>query len=94
MMLNCKQASHLLSQSMERKLPLWQRLSLRIHLMLCDACAQFSLQLETLRLAMEQLGRKFVNDDSLTLPDEARRRIALAMARRSKSDAEARQHPD
>jgi hypothetical protein len=94
MMLDCRQASHLLSQSMERKLSLRQRLSLRLHLMLCEACAQFSLQLETLRLAMARLGRRFENDDTLTLSDEARRRIAAAMASRSASDAEARRQPD
>jgi hypothetical protein len=94
MMLNCKQASHLLSQSMERKLPLWQRLSLRLHLMLCDACTQFSRQLHLLRAAIGRLGRRLENDETLKLSDEARRRITAAMASRSASDAEARRNPD
>jgi len=93
-MLKCKEASHLVSQTMETKLSFRQRLGLRLHLMLCDACTQFSLQLETLRLAMAQLGRRCENDDSLNLSDEARRRIAAAMASRSASDAEARRNPD
>jgi hypothetical protein len=79
MMLNCKQASHLVSQSMEAKLSFRQRLGLRVHLMMCDACTQFSRQLLVLREAISQLARKTENDETLKLSDEARRRIGKSV---------------
>ena len=53
--LTCKEASRLLSQAMEAKLPRWQQVRLRLHLLACDACANFSRQLDLLRRAVAQL---------------------------------------
>ena len=50
--LNCKDTSRLLSQAQDARLPLWERARLRLHLSVCDACTQFSRQLEFLRAAM------------------------------------------
>jgi len=55
MMLDCKQASRLLSQSMDARLPLGQRARLRLHLLICDACTNFGRQLRVLRRAMGRL---------------------------------------
>jgi hypothetical protein len=93
-MLNCKQASHLLSQSMEQRLSLRQRLGLRLHLMMCHACTQFSRQLGVLRAALAQLGRRIENDDSLALSSDARERIAQNMANQARVLDEARRNPD
>ncbi len=82
-MLDCQHASQLLSQAMERRLPWRQRISLRLHLMICDACTQFSRQLTLLRTAVGQLAGKIENDETLKLSDEARQRIVQAI-----------QHPD
>ena len=49
MMLDCKHAARLLSQSMDRELPLGQRVRLRLHLLICDACTNFGRQLKLLR---------------------------------------------
>lgn len=51
--LNCKQTSRLLSQVSDVKLGFAERLALRIHLHICDGCAQFSRQLDFLRRAMQ-----------------------------------------
>lgn len=53
--IDCKEASRLLSQAMDQDLPLWDRARLRLHLMACDACANFSRQLELLRRAVARL---------------------------------------
>lgn len=55
MKINCKEASRLLSQAMDQKLPLWDRVRLRLHLAACDACANFSRQLQILRRALARL---------------------------------------
>ncbi len=75
MMLDCRHASQLISQSMEKRLGFRQRIALRIHLMMCDACTQFSRQMELLRLAIKNLGDKVENDQQIRLSDEARERI-------------------
>ena len=55
MRIDCNEASRLLSQAMDRDLPLWDRARLRLHLAACDACANFSRQLQLLRRALARL---------------------------------------
>ena len=55
MKLSCKEASRLLSQSMDRELGVGDAARLRLHLMLCDACRNFSRQLKQLRQAVARL---------------------------------------
>ena len=50
--ISCQQASRLLSQRQDMPLPLGQRLKLRVHLSVCDACRNVSRQFDTLRLAL------------------------------------------
>lgn len=56
--LSCQQASRLLSQQQEDRLPFGKRMRLRLHLMYCDACTNVSRQFETLRLAMQRWREK------------------------------------
>lgn len=53
-MLSCRETSQLLSQAQERRLGLWERLGLKLHLMLCDGCANFSRQLDMIRAAIRR----------------------------------------
>jgi hypothetical protein len=50
----CKQASALLIAREDRALPLVERLALRLHLAICEACPRFERQLLTMRNAMGQ----------------------------------------
>ena len=50
-MLNCKQASELMSQAQDRDISLRERLSLRLHLLVCHGCRNFSSQLQLMRAA-------------------------------------------
>ena len=50
--LRCREASRLLSEAEDRQLGLSERVTLRLHLGLCDACTQFSKQLGFLRRAL------------------------------------------
>ena len=53
---SCKEVSHLVSQGLDRRLGLAERLRLRAHLAICDGCANFRRQMQFLRKAMLRLG--------------------------------------
>ena len=48
-MLNCQQVTRLLSESQERTLTLQERMSLKVHVMMCSGCRNFGNQMLTLR---------------------------------------------
>lgn len=50
-MLNCKEVTHLLSQSQDRPLSMGERLPLEMHLLMCQGCANYRKQLDFLREA-------------------------------------------
>jgi hypothetical protein len=53
MKLSCREASRLISQGMERRLSFGERISLRLHMGICDACTRFSRQAGFLRRALK-----------------------------------------
>jgi hypothetical protein len=55
MMIDCREAARLISQHADRPLPLARRLQLRLHLVICDACSNFSRQVALLRRAINRL---------------------------------------
>ncbi len=50
-MLNCRNATRLMSEAQDRPLTLTEGLSLRLHIMMCSGCHNFKGQMDTLRLA-------------------------------------------
>ena len=58
MILSCKEASHLASQGLDRRLGFGERVALRLHLAICDGCTQFTRQIAFLRKAVRELGAK------------------------------------
>lgn len=54
-MINCKEATQLMSQAMDRRLPLGERLLLRLHLVICSGCANAERQMRLLRRAVARL---------------------------------------
>jgi hypothetical protein len=56
MMLSCKEAARLVSQGLDRRLGLGERLTLRLHLAICDGCTNFRKQALFLRRAVARLG--------------------------------------
>jgi hypothetical protein len=53
-MLNCKEASKLVSRQLDERLSLVRRMELRLHLLFCDACRRFEQQAALLREAMQR----------------------------------------
>ena len=53
--ITCQHSSRLLSQREDEPLPFGQRVKLRLHLMICDACTNVSRQFAALRRAMQRI---------------------------------------
>ena len=53
--LSCKEASRLISEGMDRRLSFRERIVLRLHVGVCDACSRFTRQLAFLRRALSAL---------------------------------------
>ncbi|WP_338140735.1 zf-HC2 domain-containing protein [Candidatus Nitrotoga sp. BS] len=49
-MINCRNATRLLSEAQERPLSITERMSLKLHVIMCSGCQNFKDQMETLRL--------------------------------------------
>lgn len=79
-MLSCKQASKLLSQSLDRKLSWKERLALRFHLLICDVCTRFAKQLKVMQKAMQDWVSASEEDESIQLSQAAKVRIAEKIA--------------
>ncbi|MDT8388137.1 MAG: zf-HC2 domain-containing protein [Thiogranum sp.] len=77
-MLSCKDASVIVSDSLDRKLSLHERLSLKLHLMMCNACQRMAGQMQILH-AVSLYYRTATEEDShlkqVTLSKEASERI-------------------
>jgi len=51
--LSCKEASRLISEGMDRRLSVPERIGLRLHVGICDACTRFTSQVRFLRRALK-----------------------------------------
>lgn len=79
-MFNCKHVSKKVSESMDRTLPFYQRMFIRIHLMMCKYCSRFRRQLMILR-KMSRIETIFPKDvdQSMVLSMEARERLKKSL---------------
>ena len=50
----CKEAAALLIAREDRPLPVFERVALRLHLAVCEACPRFERQLLTMRKALDR----------------------------------------
>lgn len=56
MTMNCKEATQLLSQNLERKLSWFERLGLRLHLVVCRGCRATERHFAFLHAAARRIG--------------------------------------
>ena len=73
--MNCKQATQVISQSLDRKLTLRERFVLKFHLIICSACKQFNQQLVALRSTFNKLTAAIENDTNIKMPSETKNRL-------------------
>lgn len=66
-MMSCKEASELMSKSLDIRLPLSRRIALRFHVLLCTMCARYERQLRFLKRAAV----RYVERAALATRDDA-----------------------
>jgi hypothetical protein len=82
-MRSCKEISELISESLDRRLPLGQRIAVRMHLLMCKLCFEFSRQLRFMKKSAQRYIEEIEPSDALSpisLSPEARKRIADAIS--------------
>jgi hypothetical protein len=81
-MFNCKKVTQLLSESLDRNLPLYHRMGMRIHLMMCKFCSRYKEQLLFLRKTARLYSESSEDSDlSVQLSSEVGKRIKESMVR-------------
>ena len=79
-MFNCKDVSRKVSESMDRRVPLHQRLMIRMHLAMCRFCLRSFKQMRCLRdIARDPRLQEAGMDESIFLSPEACERIKQAL---------------
>lgn len=81
-MLRCREISKLVSESMDRDLPLRKRIQVWMHLAMCRMCAGFARQVRAIRNALREDPERLVageDDPEAKLSDQARERITAAL---------------
>lgn len=78
----CQEATALISTSLEQRLTLQKKISLKLHLFTCSLCRRYEQQLRFLHHAahqLEQVPQQPTAGTTQTLPSEARARMRRAM---------------
>ena len=81
-MLRCREITKLVSESMERQLPVRERMHIWMHLMMCRLCSGFSRQMQLLRRAARENPDRLGPDEGAAeskLPEGARERIKAVL---------------
>lgn len=89
--LSCREASRLISESLDRELTRRERWSLRIHTMLCTACQHFARQTKMIREAIANMPdalREKWSDSNATLSAERRAQMKRLLAEARHADSQ------
>lgn len=71
----CREVSRLQSEGLDHALTTWQRLGLRLHLLLCQWCRRYGRQLRFLRKIVHEHPEKMAEAGPKNLSAEARERL-------------------
>jgi hypothetical protein len=82
----CDDITRLLSQSIDRQLPVHTRLAIRLHFEICVWCKRYGQQLEVIRKASRSVSERAEQISQAFLPEEARKRIKEAVRRAWRSE--------
>lgn len=75
----CRQASRLASDAMERNLTWGESVRLNMHLAMCGACRNHARDVHVIRSTLQAMRNSTESNTAITLPEQDRRRILLAL---------------
>ncbi len=78
-MFNCKEVTYMVSESLDRRLPFFKRIGIRLHLLMCKFCSRFRRQLLLLAKVSQVHSTHLAQFEPSVLSPEARSRIKRAM---------------
>lgn len=78
-MINCKEYVELSSQQLDRSLSLWDRITMKLHHLLCPPCGLIQQQFKAIRNACRFSVDDEAFDESSRLSDEACERMKAAI---------------
>ena len=78
-MLNCRQITRLISQSMDATLPWPRRVAIRLHLLYCLGCRRYAAQVRFLRRASQALSSEGFDTLDQRLSDEAKQQMVTRL---------------
>jgi hypothetical protein len=84
LMPDCRDASRIQSEQLERPLPATRRFGLFVHLLICKWCRRYGRQIRFMRSAAHEHPEKLAEADSRPLSDDARERIKSRLAEEDK----------
>jgi hypothetical protein len=78
----CTDVTGLVSESMDRMVPVSTRIKLRLHLMICEGCAQYRRQLLAIRQATRSSASEAHAQQDVQLSSAAKARLKEALRAR------------
>lgn len=75
----CPEVTRLLSESMEKPLPLLTRMRLRLHYLMCSFCERYARQLKAIRSLAGEFPEKIGEASEEKLSDEVKERMRAAL---------------
>ena len=92
-MLSCKEATRLVSENLDREMPFWRRMGLRLHVLMCRACSRYTRQVTALdRAVAEHYQGDPPTVEPETLPEDSLQRIKASL-RSFKPDSDSPDRP-
>lgn len=76
---SCRDVSELVSQSMDQRLPLTKRMTIRLHVSMCSLCRRYEKQLRLLREGARHFADPEENTAQSSLSPEAAERLKKAL---------------
>lgn len=86
-MLNCREVAFLASHKFDASIPFWQRLKMKLHLIMCKNCTQYQKQLKIMHKIIKKLSPHICENSlssSYKLPEKSKSRIQNALNQVSK----------
>lgn len=82
-MINCKEASHLISEELGHKLSFKRKVLLKMHLAMCSACATVQKQFKGLSETFKKITQKSFSEEN-QLSSETKERMKLDILKNKK----------